>query len=457
MEHAFPGPGAERQATSPTSFEPAFEAAPARRSPRPRRARTGAAVVLALALVGVAAGGSAARLAGGLSATPLSGLVASRFSGAAAQVATSPEAAIQEVIRRADAEQAQALAARDPSIMADTATAEHYQDLVRVNQDLLDHGVTSIGLDRIDFGPITISGATATATADETWTTTYANGSTEQSVDRNLYTLVQEGGAWKIRSDEHPAAGVPGAGSTPPGQQPQPSDALVPTGQGISRNWSGYAATGGTFSGVRGTWTVPRPPTQGSFGTDAVWVGIGGVTSRDLIQAGTDTVVSGSGQARFEAWVETLPQVAQPVPLTVRPGDSVTVSITRQEGNSWLIGFVNNTTGQTYQQTERYASSLSSAEWVVEAPASMRGILPLDNFGTVGFTDATAIQNGENVTIAQSNARPITMISPGGQALAVPSPLAEGGASFDVSRTAAPSTAPGSGIPSSPRGRHSAP
>src|SRR5579862_7331722 len=59
-----------------------------------------------------------------------------------------------------------------------------------------------------------------------------------------------------------------------------------------SRNWAGYAAGGGSFTGVTATWTIPQ--SSGS-GVDATWVGIGGLQTRDLIQAGTQGTVTRSG------------------------------------------------------------------------------------------------------------------------------------------------------------------
>jgi hypothetical protein len=103
------------------------------------------------------------------------------------------------------------------------------------------------------------------------------------------------------------------------------------------------------------------------------------------------------------------------------------------------VSFENKSTGQTYQMTQRYASSLSSAEWVVEAPSGVRGrLLPLDDFGTITFIDATAIRNGLSVTIGDAGGQAITLTSRRGQALAEPSGLGADGASFNVSRTAAP-------------------
>ena len=52
-------------------------------------------------------------------------------------------AAIQQVIQRSNEEQAQAIAAKDASLMSDTVTSDHFQELVQINQDLLDNGILS--------------------------------------------------------------------------------------------------------------------------------------------------------------------------------------------------------------------------------------------------------------------------------------------------------------------------
>src|SRR5262249_49933028 len=116
----------------------------------------------------------------------------------------SVESAIRQVIQRADLEQAQALAAKNPGVMQDTATSGYYQDAVQTNQDLLDGGVASITLNKIEWGPITVSGDTATAVTYETWTTEYATGTTEQARDLNVYALTRQNGSWLILSDDHP-------------------------------------------------------------------------------------------------------------------------------------------------------------------------------------------------------------------------------------------------------------
>jgi hypothetical protein len=335
--------------------------------------------------------------------------------------------------------------------MADTSTPAYLQELTQTNQDLSSSGVSGIALVKLDWGPISVNGATATATTYETWTTTLADGTTLQSRDENDYTLVQDSGTWRIASDTHPGAGSTGV-SQPASAAPAPAAASAPD-LATSSNWAGYAATNGTYTAVSGTWTVPAYSASTSAGVSATWVGIGGVNSRDLIQAGTQEETSGTGQTRYEAWIEMLPQASRTVPLSVNPGDSITVSIAEQSTNTWLISFTNNTTGKTYQQTVNYASSHSSAEWIEEAPSASRGgVLPLDNFGTVTFSNGSTLKNGQTESIAAAGATGISMIGANRQALAVPSSLGSDGASFSVSRTTAAATSQATGPTRTPRG-----
>jgi hypothetical protein len=349
----------------------------------------------------------------------------------AAPAATTSDAAVSAVkgvIDRANHAQQKAFATGEASLMRDTATAAYYDELTRINTELARGGVTGFTLVATEWGDVTISGPTATATAYETWRTTYGDGSQDQRTGRNDYRLVLDGGAWKIQADVQPSA----RGVTTPART---SD--------TSSNWSGYVASGGTFTSVTGTWTVPQVATT-TTGADATWVGIGGVSGTDLIQAGTQATVAG-GTVTYEAWIEMLPDSSHTVSLAVAPGDSVTVTITEQPGGRWLIAMANNTTKASYQRTVSYSSSRSSAEWVQEAPSSSRGIIPLDDFGSVRFTAASAVRDGRALNLGALGASPVTMINRAGQAVAQPSTLGADGSSFAVARTSAPGAVQGGG------------
>jgi hypothetical protein len=224
-------------------------------------------------------------------------------------------------------------------------------------------------------------------------------------------------------------------------------------GQGESQNWAGYAATEGSYTSISATWTVPDIGLASPAGIDAAWVGIGGVRSRDLIQAGSQRTVLGNGATQDEAWLEMLPRAPETVPLALGPGNTIRVVLDQQGPETWLIAFTNITSGQTYQVTKHYASSLTSAEWVEEAPsAGRRRVLPLDNFGTVRFSQASVVRDAQILNISQSGAHPITMITPAGQHLAEPSALNADGEGFSVTRTSTPSPSPGRSPPARRRG-----
>jgi hypothetical protein len=321
--------------------------------------------------------------------------------------------------------------------MRATATDSYYQELIQINRGLQSSGARSIEITKLDWIDVTIDGATAHAVTAETWRTAYSDGSTDESMDRNEYTLVLQSGAWKISADVQPTTRVigPSTGTAPSVTQPGTPATVTSS----SSNWSGYAANGGTFTSVTATWTVPTVAAT-STGADATWVGIGGLTSRDLIQAGTQAMVDGSGTVEYSAWIEMLPQSSRTVPLSVTSGDSVTVTITQQTGNDWLIAMKNNTTGGTYNITVQYSSSNSSAEWVQEAPSIGRGLIPLDQFGSVQFSRASAVRDGKAMSLSALGAKAITMTNGQGQAVAQPSAIGSDGSSFTVARTDATST-----------------
>jgi hypothetical protein len=131
--------------------------------------------------------------------------------------------------------------------------------------------------------------------------------------------------------------------------------------------------------------------------------------------------------------------------VTVHPGDSVTVNIAQQQQDQWQIAFTDKTDGQTFNTMVSYSSSLSSAEWIEEAPSDGYSTIPLDNFGSVNFTNGSTNQG----TMAQSGAQPMTMVDDYGNTLATPSAVSTNGASFSVTDQ---QQSTGSGIPTSPGG-----
>ena len=103
-------------------------------------------------------------------------------------------------------------------------------------------------------------------------------------------------------------------------------------------------------------------------------------------------------------------------------------------GGVFTLTLTDSTQGwtQTTSQTSD-AAQLGSAEVIAEAPSDGTGaVLPLSNFGTVNFTDATA----DNTAIGNENPTALTMVSGNNVTEATPSALT-GGNAFTVVLVAA--------------------
>lgn len=206
------------------------------------------------------------------------------------------------------------------------------------------------------------------------------------------------------------------------------------TPMGTSANWAGYAATSGSYTAVSGTWNVPKVKSSDKLEADATWVGIGGVNSQDLIQSGTQAITE-NRQIEYQAWIEMLPDPPENIPVKIRPGDIVAVSIDRISGNKWHISFVDKTNGKKYEKTANYSSSLSSAEWIEEAPTNDSSVMALDKFAKIKFISASTVKNGHITAIAKSGAKPIAISNDSGKIIAKPSAIAKNSGSFYVTRS----------------------
>jgi len=169
---------------------------------------------------------------------------------------------------------------------------------------------------------------------------------------------------------------------------------------GGESNWAGYVSTGrGTrFTNVSGTWVQPAVScTLGRSTYMSSWVGLGGDSSRALEQIGTEADCGTDGQATYSSWFELYPTVSGSPKLTIHPGDVVSASVT-VSGRHARLSMTNQTAGTRFARQLRVDQvDVSSAEWIVEAPAlcltssdaSCRDSV-LSDFGSTGFTRARA-------------------------------------------------------------------
>jgi hypothetical protein len=194
-----------------------------------------------------------------------------------------------------------------------------------------------------------------------------------------------------------------------------------------STNWSGYAVTGSRFTSVSASWTQPTAKCSGTA-YSSFWVGLDGDTSGTVEQTGTDADCSGS-TPRYYAWYEMYPKFPVNYSNTVRPGDHMSASVTTNGSGSFTLTISDSTQGWTKTTTARLKrASLASAEVIAEAPSSSGGVLPLANFGTVGFSGARA--NGSLLTSSTPGIDAITMVTSSGTVKAQPGSISNG--SFSV-------------------------
>ncbi|HZU56404.1 MAG TPA: G1 family glutamic endopeptidase [Actinocrinis sp.] len=192
-----------------------------------------------------------------------------------------------------------------------------------------------------------------------------------------------------------------------------------------STNWSGYAATGSKFSSVTTTFTQPAVDCSKGDGYSSFWVGLDGYNSNTVEQTGTEADCSG-GAASYSAWYEMYPKFPVTYSNTVRPGDSITESVSFGGSSSFTLTLSDSTQGWSRTVTKKLTNAKrSSAEVIAEAPYS-GGVLPLADFGKVSFSGSTV--NGS--TLSNFNPVGIDMVSSSGTPEATVSSLS--GGSFSI-------------------------
>ncbi len=195
-----------------------------------------------------------------------------------------------------------------------------------------------------------------------------------------------------------------------------PHDSL--DGPIASTNWSGQVLTGGTYTGVAGSWVVPSVVPSFSDEYSATWIGIDGFSSATLVQTGTSQSTS-AGNNTYFAWVELLPGAALPIgSAPVFPGDLMQAVIQETSANVWTIGIQDITQSWTFSMPFSYTTPGTSAEWIEEAPTVSGSQSTLADFGDATFASMEIAGTGSSVL------DPIYMFNPSGTAIiAYPGPF----------------------------------
>ena len=162
--------------------------------------------------------------------------------------------------------------------------------------------------------------------------------------------------------------------------------------------YAGYAATdlaqSAAYQKVTGQWTVPQAfCSLGETSLSAIWVGMTSDSSDKslLAQLGTTSGCQ-SGASEYSMWWEMFPAPSVPLDLPLHPGDSVTASVTFQNGEFHLS--IDDPKERAHFSTMQAGevSDTSVAECIAEAPTILadpttnRGyVAQLTNFGKVSI------------------------------------------------------------------------
>jgi hypothetical protein len=169
-------------------------------------------------------------------------------------------------------------------------------------------------------------------------------------------------------------------------------------------NWAGYVASAAKvrFTNVSATWVEPAVSCRpGSPTYMSNWVGLGGDSTPVLEQIGTEADCGADGQATYSSWYELVPTVSASPDLEVRPGDVISASVT-VSGRTVDLRMSNQTLGVVFARRLTASSvDVSSAEWIVEAPAVCASAAAaschksvLSSFGSTGFSGISATAAG---------------------------------------------------------------
>src|SRR5438105_13409594 len=139
--------------------------------------------------------------------------------------------------------------------------------------------------------------------------------------------------------------------------------------QSTSSNWSGYSAINGTYTSVSANWTQPTASCTSQTTYSSFWVGLDGDGSNTVEQTGTSADCSG-GTPRYYAWYEMYPKFPVNLSLAVRPGDSMSGSVTTNGSGRFTLTIRDVTTGGSFSTVQTLQRArLASAEAIAEAPS----------------------------------------------------------------------------------------
>lgn len=204
-------------------------------------------------------------------------------------------------------------------------------------------------------------------------------------------------------------------------------------------NWSGYANTGKTFTKAEETFKIPTVACTQNNAEALFWVGLDGYSNNNVQQAGIEAVCAGANHktVQYSAFWEMFPTyVAQPLSVSVAPGNIVTVSVSYSSPN-FTMQVVNNSRNTSAHaikscDTKHLSCSRNSAEWIAEQPKyENKTDYPLAKWSTIDFYNDESSTNSTYESMSHFTSTPIDMLDQSSNFMATVGQLSSGGNSFN--------------------------
>ena len=166
----------------------------------------------------------------------------------------------------------------------------------------------------------------------------------------------------------------------------------------VRAGWAGYAeqTTPGNYATfVNGTWTLPSLNCTAEPNSSVLmWVGLGGNQNDSIEQVGTRSDCT-DGIPFYYGWYELWPSQPSTQPIAgfqISPGNKIHASVSYSNVTRMFSFSISGNQTRPYSFDSAWDnSSLSSAEWMVEAPGySNHSRVALANFSQVQFSEGFA-------------------------------------------------------------------
>jgi hypothetical protein len=180
---------------------------------------------------------------------------------------------------------------------------------------------------------------------------------------------------------------------------------FAPHTSAFGGNWAGYAASGGPFTTITGSWVEAAATCTARHELYAPWLGLDGYGDQTVEQTGVATSCS-TGKPVDSGWYEMYPAAPVYYSNPVSTGDTISATVTYKGGTSYSLVLKDVTKGWTHTVSKSLRASNASAEAVLEAPG---GFPTLPN----GVTFSNVTVNGKLLNTFSPAKLTSRMFSPG--------------------------------------------